>query len=404
MRLLLLPILILSLALLVHALPSPSAFAGVDSILKKYNLARRSPEDYADALPALRRRAKHVFHPAPPTSSRLIAKPDYRARTPFDRASIALALHQEYIELDAFNYAIIRFSEADWEGWGITPEYVHLIRFFGQQEEGHATAFANMLGPRAPLPCSYRYPWANATSASVPKFIDWSQKSTQLGESGTIGWIPLLDNPAPASIVEQAIVTESRQQFAFRQLEGLFPIPVWFSTGLTQPMHWTILSRYIVACPKENKPLPWPIFPRLRVLNQPDAIAAGAAAGGPAISHNLTSLTYPGRIVELQWDAPGEVQGPYAQRTQTVTDGIPRFAAWFGNLNVTLTSLFDVDLGARTAKTRQPGDTVFPGVGQRVINGTVFVALVDKHIFVTPENLTLTNNHIVAGPEWYQAD
>lgn len=64
-------------------------------------------------------------------------------------------------------------------------------------------------------------------------------------------------------------------------------------------MHWTILSRWITQCPKENKPLPWPIFPRLYVDNQPDAIAAGASAGGPNIAHNLTSLTYPGRVVEL---------------------------------------------------------------------------------------------------------
>ncbi|KAK0541806.1 hypothetical protein OC844_007964, partial [Tilletia horrida] len=274
---------LLSLLPLTLSLPSSSPFVGVDLILKRHGAAGRSPEVYANDLPHLRHNKNK-----PPTSSRLDPKPEYRARTPFDWASIALALHQEYIELDAFNYAITRFTPAQWQEWGINPNYVHLIRFFGQQEEGHAAAFSHMLGPHAPLPCSYSYPWANATSASVPKFIDWSQKSTQLGESGTIGWIPIMDEPAPASIVEQAIVTESRQQFAFRQLEGLFPVATWFMTGLTQPMHWTILSRWIWACPKENKPLPWPIFPRLRVDNQPDAIAAGAGAGGPDIAHNVT--------------------------------------------------------------------------------------------------------------------
>ncbi|KAE8182071.1 hypothetical protein CF328_g8636 [Tilletia controversa] len=392
---------LLGLLPLAQALPSSSPFVGVDMILKRYGIASRSPEDYASQLPALRRSKSQ---PRPPTSSRLDPTPDYRARTPFDWASIALALHQEYIELDAFNYAITRFTPAEWEEWGINPNYVHLIRFFAQQEEGHSTAFSNMLGPRAPLPCEYNYPWANQTNASVPGFIDWSQKSTQLGESGTIGWIPIMDEPAPASIVQQAIVTESRQQFAFRQLEGLFPVTVWFITGLTQAMHWTILSRWITQCPKENKPLPWPIFPRLYVDNQPDAIAAGASAGGPDIAHNLTSLTYPGRVVELSWDRPGEIQGPYHQLTQTNTSGVPRFAAWFGNLNVTFTPLFERNLTSRTAKTTQPGDTIYPDVGQRVINGTAFIALVDRDVFVTPENLTLLNDHIVAGPEFYQAD
>ncbi|KAK0517665.1 hypothetical protein OC842_008040, partial [Tilletia horrida] len=142
--------------------------------------------------------------------------------------------------------------------------------------------------------------------------------------------------PAPASIVEQAIVTESRQQFAFRQLEGLFPVATWFMTGLTQP----------------------------------DAIAAGTGAGGPDIAHNVTSLTYPGRIVELSWDAPGQIQGPYPQRTQTKSNGVPKFAAWFGNLNVTMTPLFNVNLTARRAKTKQPDDVIFPGTGQRVINAS----------------------------------
>lgn len=36
--------------------------------------------------------------------------------------------------------------------------------------------------------------------------------------------------------------------------------------------------------------------------------------------------------------------------------------------------------------------------------GTAFIALVDRDVFVTPENLTLLNDHIVAGPEFYQAD
>ncbi|KAE8217668.1 hypothetical protein CF326_g9370, partial [Tilletia indica] len=34
---------------------------------------------------------------------------------------------------------------------------------------------------------------------------------------------------------------------------------------------------------------------------------------------------------------------------------------------------------------------------------TSFIALVDKDVFVTPENLTLLNDHIVAGPEFYQS-
>ncbi|KAE8228095.1 hypothetical protein CF326_g6986, partial [Tilletia indica] len=110
---------LLSLLPLAQALPSLSPFIGVNTILKRHGTASHSPEHYAGHLPAL-----HKHYRQPPNSSRLDPKPEYRARTPFDWASIALALHQEYIELDGFNYAIARFTPAEWEAWGINQNYV----------------------------------------------------------------------------------------------------------------------------------------------------------------------------------------------------------------------------------------------------------------------------------------
>lgn len=54
--------------------------------------------------------------------------------------------------------------------------------------------------------------------------------------------------------------------------------------------------------------------------------------------------------------------------------------------------------------TKQPGHiSVFPEVDDPVVNGTIFVLLVDQDIFVTPYNFSLLDAHVAAGPAVYQA-
>lgn len=99
-------------------------------------------------------------------------------------------------------------------------------------------------------------------------------------------------------------------------------------------------------------------------------------------------------------------------------------------LNVTYTELTDVNTTSRTASmscldiqrvcpdssfllgTQQPGiqiytpDLIAAGVGNSsvpIVNGTIFVMLVDKDLFVTPYNMSLLNEHVVAGPAVYQS-
>lgn len=344
-----------------------------------------------------RRAGMNVSEAYQPISSFLVKKPTYQVFSNFDFQSIALALHQEYIELDLFNYALVKFSDADYDAAGLDADDRHLIRHMAQQEIGHAVALSNMLGPKAPKMCTYRYEFQ-----TVPEFIDFSQRLTKWGESGVYGFLNQLDNRASAQILLQSITTEARQQMAFRQFEGLFPMPEWFETGVPQSWAWTLLSPWIKSCPQENQPLAWEIYPALIWSNQPDAIAAGKAAGGPSISNNVTALTEEGQENMFTWDSPGKTQGPYNQKTKTHTSGVPRFAAYVSQFNVTYASLYDVDTNARTAKARQPGGTVY-AQGPTLVNSTIFVALTDSDTFYTPANLSLINYHVVAGPAIYQA-
>ena len=116
---------------------------------------------------------------------------------------------------------------------------------------------------------------------------------------------------------------------------------------------------------------------------------------GPAITHNRAKpLSYPGFVVDLQWEAPGKPIGPDSLYTTNTSAGPPAFVAWVSQLNTTYTKL---DLtGDYSGTTVQP-----PADG--VINGTIFIAIVDADPFITPHNISMLNEHIVAGPAIYQA-
>ncbi|KAI8956722.1 ferritin-like domain-containing protein [Daldinia sp. FL1419] len=348
------------------------------------------------------------------------SEPVYRVVSDFDYESVALALYQEWIELDLFHWGLARFSAEEFEAAGLNAEDRFLIQFMANQEVGHATALTNLLGHNAPVQCTYNYP-----VTSVREFIDFNQKLTRWGESGVYGFLNHLDSRETAQILLQSITTEARQQLIFRQFDGLFPMPVWFEIGIPQSWAWTLLAPYISSCPANQTRLIWQNFPSLRVLNQPNparvngsdawnettggyantlstrnisaaesCLRAGTGRNcGPAITHNRTTpLSYPGRQVFLEWDSPGKPIGPNNSYVTSMSAGYPRYAAWVSQLNVTYTALQNVS--GNTAYTIQPNTSTFEG--DPAVNGTIFLAITDDDLYVTPFNLTQINPHVNA--------
>lgn len=70
--------------------------------------------------------------------------------------------------------------------------------------------------------CDYNFP--NFTD--ILDFVNFNQLITRGGESGVFGALSHLNSQPSATNLGQAIATEARQQFAFRQLSGLFPVDV----------------------------------------------------------------------------------------------------------------------------------------------------------------------------------
>lgn len=340
----------------------------------------------------------------------------------FDFESIALGLYQEWIELDLFNNGLAVFSEQDFLEAGLTAEDRALIAFMAIQETGHATLLTNMLGEAAPVQCTYDYPFR-----TVREFIDFNQKLTRWGESGVWGFINHLDSREVGQLLSQSIATEARQQMSFRQMLGLHPMPVWFETGIPQSWAWTYLAPYISSCPENQTRLAWQNFPALNFVNQanpnrlsPNDTLPNEKVGnrvadpsdstipsnescvnlnvtgyncGPAISRNRSEpLTFPGKQVNLTWEAPGQAVGPNNSYITSTGAGEPQFVAWVSQLNLTYTPL--TVTGNNSGYTHQPAGEVFQG--DPAVNGTMFVALTDSDLFLTPFNLSMINPHVVA--------
>lgn len=350
--------------------------------------------------------------------------PRYQVNSDFDFESIALGLYQEWIELDLFNNGLATFTEEDFVKAGLTPEDRSLIEFMAHQETGHATLLTNMLGERAPVQCTYNYPYR-----TVREFVDFNQRLTRWGESGVWGFINHLDSREVGQLLAQSIATEARQQMSFRQMTGLHPYPVWFETGIPQSWSWTYLAPYISSCPANTTRLAWQNFPTLHILNNanvnrfsPNDTALNETTGdriadpsistptlpedqscehlnitgigcGPSISRNKSEpLSFPGKKVLFEWENPGQGVGPNNSYITATAAGVPKYAAWVSQLNLTYTDL--TVTGPNTGFTYQPESFVYEG--DPAANGTMFVAITDSDLFLTPFNLSMINPHVRA--------
>jgi len=406
--------------------PPATTTGALSTVVLAASVAPQPPPPQIVAYPA--DGELHGDQPMPYTPSGGIgtngSEPVYKVASDFDYQSLALALFHEWIELDLFHWGLATFSDEEFEAYGINAEDRFLIQHMADQEIGHASVLADMLGPSAPKQCTYNYPVSN-----VREFIDFNQKLTRWAEAGVYGFLPHLNSGPAAQMLLQSITVEARQQLIFRQLGGQFPMPEWHTPGIPQSWAWTLLAPYISSCPWNQTRLVWQNFPALYILNQPnparidgsdvwnettggyantlategipaDELCVNAAPDSgedckAAVSQNRTiPLSYPGRQVFLRWDAPGRLVGPNNSYVTTTNVQEPRFAAWLSQLNVTYTPLLNVSLEHRTAYTIQPNVSTW--LGDPAVNGTMFIALTDVDLPVTPYNVTAVNPHVAA--------
>jgi hypothetical protein len=330
--------------------------------------------------------------PAGGNSNSSSPPPAYIPQSDFDFQSLNLALNQEWIELDLFHYGLARFSVEEFEAHGINAEQRHLIEFMANQEVGHSTLLSNILQGKGARQCTYSYDFN-----TVPEFIQFCAILTRFGESGVYGFLPALDSRPAAQLLLQSISTEARQQMAFRQLAGAFPMPVWFEAGISQSMAWGLLSPYLVSCPAENPRIEWNIAPPLHVVQPANLTAPGIPS---ALSTNRTAFITPGSTqIEVSYELPGanvSYNGSYVTalgKNVTQTDNLT--CVFIAQLNATNVPF--VRTGNQSGTCLVPQGSLFDE-SNSIVNGSNFLLLVEREIYVTPYNLSLLDDITVAGP------
>ena len=197
-------------------------------------------------------------------------------------------------------------------------------------------------------------------------------------------------------------------------------MPVWFETGIPQSWAWTFLAPYISSCPENTTRVAWQNFPALHVVNQaninrisPNDTADWERVGNrtsdpattnipqeanclntnktgygcvPAIGLNKSEpLSFAGKQVRLTWDNPGSAVGPNNSYITSTSAGNPSWVAWAAQLNLTYTPL--TVTGPNQGYTYQPATEVYQS--KEMVNGTMFIALTDTDMFLTPFNLSM---------------
>jgi len=323
--------------------------------------------------------------------------PTYQALTDFDYASLNLGLYQEWIELDLFNYGLVRFSAAEFEEAGVTPAYQSLIQFMATQEQDHAQLLTNLLSAKGntALKCTYNYTGA---FSNVREYLDFNQQLTRWGESGVWGFLSSMNSRDTAQLLSESIATEARQQMVFRQLTGAFPMPVAFEPGTPQSWQWTLLSRYIESCPVDNPRIGWSAYPALTTDIAPLAYEGSQAA----VATNRTANITPGQTISLTWEDEGLAVGPNKSYTTVKpAKGAPKYLFINSHINGTYLELYDIQSNSAKVNLPDPflpvyNTSISSAIG--VLNGTAFAVVTDDNPFLTPFNLTMINQHIVAGP------
>ncbi|KGO74405.1 hypothetical protein PITC_019380 [Penicillium italicum] len=281
--------------------------------------------------------------------------PVYNTKSDFDYESLALALYQEWIELDLFQDGLRRFNDSAFRAAGMTASDRELIAFMAQQEIGHATMLSNILGERAPQQCNYIYPYTN-----VKEFVDFCQKLTRWGEAGVYGFLAHLDSREAATLLTQAVTTEARQQLIFRQFEGLFPMVEWFEVGIPQSWAWTLLAPFISSCPENQTRLIWQNFPTLMVVNQPDPWTSGTPRNSSSANNRTNGKNSAG------YDSTGYDPSAYNSTGYNATGynytayNFTTSADRISRLNAT--SRFNQTVGFIFNETTGINNTVGPGV------------------------------------------
>lgn len=191
---------------------------------------------------------------------------------PTDTEVLQFALTLEQIENAFYHEGLDKLDEKAFEAAGYPPWVRARFEQIKEHEATHVAFLSEALGPAAPQPCTYNFPYNDPKS-----FAALSMALETVGASAYIGAAQFLENKDVLTEAASILGVESRQAgwVSSAVLKG----SAWdgpFETPLSMDGVYSIASQFIVSCPASNPQLMVNILPKL-------AIEPGSPHNGEAV-------------------------------------------------------------------------------------------------------------------------
>jgi len=191
---------------------------------------------------------------APQIVQRDVAKPT-------DTEVLQYALTLELLENAFYQEGLDKLDEAAFEAAG----YPTWVRARFEQIKGHEAThvafISGALGPAAPQPCTYNFPYDDPKS-----FAALSMALETVGASAYIGAAQLLENKDTLTEAASILGVESRQ--AAWVSSAVLKGSAWdgpYETPLSMDGVFSLASQFIVSCPDSNPKLMVNTLPKLEI-------------------------------------------------------------------------------------------------------------------------------------------
>jgi hypothetical protein len=207
--------------------------------------------------------------------------------TPTETLVLELAMNLENLEVAFYTSGLAQFSEADFAAANLSALVYRRYQEILGHEQTHAQLLGSILGPNAPQPCNYSFPFN-----SVQTFVNLSLVFESVGASAYTGALQSLSTPAVVTAAGAILSTEARQSsWVGTAVVGVTPWGTAFETPINGTEAFTLASGFIVSCPSTNPSLGLQAFPTFNITGTPIP-GQNVSVQLPSTSANATFVAF----------------------------------------------------------------------------------------------------------------
>lgn len=199
----------------------------------------------------------------------VFAVPTRRAFAPSDQDILQFALTLEHLEDNFYQTGLKKWNAKAFTDAGF-PAFVRgRFEEIAAHEHSHVVLLENALGSIAVKPCNYSFP-----DKDVASFVTLSSIFEGVGTSAYLGAGGLIQSKQLLTVASSILTTEARQQAWVKS--AVLKAQPWSGpedTPLTMNQAFSLATPFIVGCPSTNAAIP------IRALPPLTATPANAASG-----------------------------------------------------------------------------------------------------------------------------